>query len=219
MTVRKFIFDHFYENTTAPTVEEAMARFGMARRDAFETFQGLESDHHILLVPGTQRILMANPYSAVATPFRVFAGKRRYFANCAWDTVSMHVMLDTDARVESFCHHCAEPIEISLSNGVVTSCTPKNPLIFLSMPVARWYDNLVNTCSNNMVYFASKEHMSNWLSANPKLKGEALTVEKMAEVCKPLSDGRMNLDYERPPKEKLMEYWDSLGMTSDFWDF
>jgi alkylmercury lyase-like protein len=218
-TVRKFIFDYFFENTTAPTVEEAMARFGLARLDAFETFRGLESDHHILLVPGTQRILMANPYSAVATPFRVFAGKRRYFANCAWDTVAMHVMLDTDSRVESFCHHCAEPIEISLSNGTVTSSTPENPLIFLSMPVAKWYDNLVNTCSNNMVYFASKEHMSKWLSANPNLKGEALTVEKMAEVCKPLTQGRMNLDYERPPKEKLMAYWDSLGMTSDFWDF
>ncbi len=217
--LRKYVFDHFFELSSAPTLEEAMQHFALSRKEAFSGFKGLESEHHILLVPGTQRILMANPYSAVTTPFRVRVGDKRYFANCAWDTVSMHVMLDTDARVESYCHHCAEPIEISLSQGKVTASSPLTPVIFLSMPVAKWYDNLINTCSNNMVYFASEEHMGEWLASNPGLEGESLTVEKMAEVCRPLSRGRMNLDYERPPKEELMTYWDSIGMKSDFWDF
>jgi len=218
-TVRKFIFDHFFEQATAPSLEEAMRHFGLSREEGFDQFKKLESNHHILLVPGTQRILMANPFSAVNTPFRVRAGGMNYFANCAWDTVSLHVMLDMDARVEAYCHHCAEKIDISLSGGRVKSSTPSEPLIFLSMPVARWYENLINTCSNNMVYFHSKGHMKQWLADHPQLKGESLTVEKMAEVCRPLSKGRMNLDYERPPREELMAYWDSIGMTSPFWDF
>jgi Alkylmercury lyase len=217
--LRKYIFDHFFELSVAPTLEETMQHFELARKEAFSRFKGLESEHHILLVPGTQRILMANPYSAVTTPFRVQVGESRYFANCAWDTISMHVMLDSDVRVESYCHHCAEPIEISISDGKVKSSSPPTPLIFLSMPVAKWYDNLVNTCSNNMVYFASGGHMNDWLAGNPGLEGESLTVEKMAEVCRPLSKGRMDLDYERPPKEELMAYWDSIGMKSEFWDF
>jgi hypothetical protein len=217
--LRKYIFDHFFENSSAPTLEETMQHFGLSRKEAFSRFKGLESEHHILLVPGTQRILMANPFSAVTTPFRVRVGDKRYFANCAWDTISMHVMLDTNARVESYCHHCAEPIEISLSDGEVTSSNTQEPVIFLSMPVAKWYDNLINTCSNNMVYFASEGHTRDWLASNPGLQGESLTVEKMAEVCKPLSGGRMSLDYERPPKEELMAYWDSIGMKSEFWDF
>jgi len=217
--LRKYIFDHFFELSVAPTLEETMQHFELSRKEAFSRFKGLESEHHVLLVPGTQRILMANPYSAVTTPFRVKAGGKLYFANCAWDTVSMHVMLDTDAQVESYCHHCAESIEISLSHGKVSSSSPATPVIFLSMPVAKWYDNLINTCSNNMVYFASEGHMSDWLASNPGLLGEFLNVEKMAEVCTPLSKGRMSLDYERPPKEELMGYWDSIGMKSDFWDF
>ncbi len=131
----------------------------------------------------------------------------------------MHVMLQSDARVESYCHHCAEPIEISLSRGRVRASTPAGPLIYLSVPVSKWYDNLINTCSNNMVYFSSRSHMDDWLAANPILRGEALTVEKMAEVCKPLSDGRMGLEYRRPPREEMMAYWDSIGMTGSFWDF
>jgi hypothetical protein len=86
------------------------------------------------------------------------------------------------------------------------------------MPVARWYENLVNTCSNNMVYFASKDHMTEWLKENP-VEGEALSVEKMVKVCQPLSRGRMELDWQRPPKGEVMAYWDSIGMTSSFWDF
>lgn len=218
-TLRKYIFDHFFEHSVAPTLEEVMQHFRVSRKEAYSRFKGLESEHHILLVPGTQRILMANPYSAVTTPFRVRIGERRYFANCAWDTVSMHVMMDAEATVESHCHHCAESIEISLSRGKVSSSIPPMPMIFLSMPVAKWYDNLINTCSNNMVYFASEGHLKDWLASNPGLKGESLTVEKMAEVCRPLSSGRMELEYERPPKEELMAYWDSIGMKSEFWNF
>jgi hypothetical protein len=195
-----------------------MRKFGLPRKEAFSRFQQLEADHHILLVPGTQRILMANPYSAVNTPFRDYIGDRRYFANCAWDTVSMHVMLGKETRVESYCHHCAEPIAILLRDGKVVSSTPEESLVFLSMPVANWYDNLVNTCSNNMVYFASRDHMDRWLKENP-VRGESLSVEKMAEVCQPLSRGRMELDWQRPAKEEVMAYWDSIGMTSSFWDF
>ncbi len=196
-----------------------MQKFRISRSEAFARFKELEDDHHILLVPGTQRILMANPFSAVTTPFRVYVSDKEYFANCAWDAVAMHVMLGRDARVESYCHHCAQPIGILLRDGKLVSSLPKEPLIFLSMPVARWYDNLVNTCSNNMVYFSSRDHMNQWLADNPQLEGEALGVEKMAEVCKPLAKGRMELDWQRPSRDELMAYWDSVGMKSSFWDF
>jgi len=86
------------------------------------------------------------------------------------------------------------------------------------MPVARWYENLINTCSNNMVYFSSRDHMESWLE-NAPLNGEALTVEKMADVCKPLAEGRLDLDWQRPTRDELMAYWDSVGLTSPFWDF
>ncbi len=217
--VRKYIFDHFFEYTTPPPLEEVMQRFMLTRKEAVEAFHELEADHQIALVPGTQRILMANPYSAIPTPFRVYIGSKRLFANCAWDSVAMHVMLEQDARIESFCHHCAEPIEISLSKAAVKSSTPSSPVIFLSTPVSKWYDNLIDTCSNNMVYFSSKDHLSRWLAENPKLRGESLSVEKMIEVCRPLSKGRMNLDYQRPSKDDLMAYWDSIGLRGKFWDF
>jgi len=158
---RKYIFDFFFENCCAPVLEEMMRRFHLGREEADSVLRALEASHHILLLPGTQRILMANPFSGITTPFEDMIGGKRYFVNCAWDTVSLHVMVDRDTDVEAFCHHCAEPIKLRLSRGKLVSSEPENPLIFLGVPVAKWYDNLINTCSNNMVYFASEDHQRN----------------------------------------------------------
>lgn len=215
--VRKHIFDYFFENCHAPVLEEIMARFGLGRAEGHDLLKAIESSHHILLLPGTQRILMANPFSGITTPFRDSIGGKTYFTNCAWDTISLHVMVGQDTEVGSFCHHCAEPIRIRLSQGRVTSSKPESPLIFLSVPVANWYDNLINTCSNNMVYFSSKEHRDRWLESHPGLNGETLTVEKMAEACRPLSKDRMKLDYARPSPKELMTYWSSIGLASEYW--
>ncbi len=214
---RKYVFDYFYENCYAPVIEEIMRRFCLEREEAHILLQALESSHHILLVPETQRILMANPFSGITTPFRDSIGGKTYFTNCAWDTISLHVMLGQDTEVSSFCHGCAEPIKIQLSRGRVASSEPDAPLIFLTIPVANWYDNLINTCSNNMVYFSSGEHRDRWLQSHPGLVGETLTVEKMAKACRPLSEGRMKLDYVRPSPKELMAYWSSIGLSSGYW--
>ncbi len=214
---RKFVFDYFYENSCAPVIEEIMQRFHLSRDDAFSLLNQLETSHHLLLLPGTQRILMANPFAGITTPFTDVINGRRYFAICAWDTISLHVMLGQDAEVGAYCHHCAEPVSISLSREKVVSSKPANPLIYLSIPVSKRYDNLINTCSNNMVYFSGQEHLNEWVAEHPKLHAEALTVSKMIDVCKPLSRKRMNLDYVRPAGNELTAYWDSIGLRGDFW--
>lgn len=214
---RKYIFDYFFEKCRAPVLEEIMRKFLLGRDEAFVILKELEANHHILLLPGTQRILMANPFSGITTPFRDTITGKVYFANCAWDTVSLHVMVGQDTEVEAFCHHCAEPIRLRLSQGEKVASEPANPLIFLSVPVSEWYDNLINTCSNNMVYFSSEEHRRQWLQEHPGLGGETLTVEKMAEACAPLSKDRMKLDYAKPSPNQLMAYWDSIGLRGDNW--
>ena len=214
---RKYIFDYFYENARAPVLEEIMKNFRLDREQGHKLLKDLEAAHHIAILPGTQRILMANPFSGITTPFVDKIRGRSYFANCAWDTVSMHVMADQDTSVESYCHHCAAPIRISLSRGKMVKAQPGNPLIFLSVPIAHWYDNLINTCSNNMVYFASEEHQKEWLDHHPSLHGETLTVDMMGQVCQPLSRGRLDLGFTRPSPDKLMAYWSSLGLHGDYW--
>jgi hypothetical protein len=215
--VRKYIFDYFLENGRAPVLEEIMTRFRLTRNEAERTLEELEMAHHVIRVPGTNRILMANPFSALDTPFRVKVGDRDYFGACAWDAVACHVMLARDTQVESFCHHCAEPVKITFSKGRPISSQPSNPLVYLSLPAAKWWENIVTTCANHMVFFSSKDHLDDWLGKNPGSSGEALSLDQTLKISIPIYRDKMKLDYTRPTKDELMSYWDSMGLRGEFW--
>lgn len=214
---RKFVFDYFFENSQAPVLEEMMAKFSVSRTQASRTLEELEAAHHVIRVPGTNRILMANPFSALDTPFRVAVGGKEYFGACAWDAVAFHIMLNQSTQVKSFCHHCADPISIGFNGGRVESSTPSNPLVYLALPAARWWENIVITCANNMVFFSSSGHLGEWLKENPGPQGEALTLDQALKISIPIYRDKMRLDYSRPTKEELMTYWHEIGLRGDFW--
>jgi hypothetical protein len=217
--LRKYVFDHFLDTATAPVVEEIMHEFRVDRDEAVRGLLELQAAHHLLLLPGTQRILMANPFSNLPTPFEVTVGSQRYFANCAWDAIAFHVMLEQEVRVASYCHHCAEPIELRLSQGARVGDGGKDVLVFLGTPVSKWYDNPVETCSNTMVFFASREHLDRWREQHPETVGEALSVDRMIDVVTPISRGRTQLGYQMPSREQLNAYWSALGLRGPFWKF
>ncbi len=216
--VRKFVFDHFLQHSRPPVLEEVMQKFKLNREEAHDHLQQLDSARHLKLLSGTQRILMAWPFSAVTTPFRVTLGDgRRYFANCAWDAVAFHVMLKEDVSIDSYCHHCAEHLQIQLRGDQVESIHPEGALVYLALPAAKWWDDIVNTCSNHMTFFQSQTHLDQWLKANPGGRGEAVTVEQIIKLSIPIYGDKMELDYERPSKDELNAHFKSLGLEGDFW--
>ena len=214
---RKFVFDHFRERTVPPVLEQIMVRFGLDRAAAFHILQSLEGARHLKLVPATQRILMAFPFSAIATPFQVSAGGRAYYANCAWDAVAMHATLGEPVRIESHCHHCAADLVIDLNDGRVAQSSSPDPVVYIALPASRWWEDIVNTCSNHMVFFLTREHLAAWRAANPGADGEALTVAETHKLGLPIYRDKMKLDYTRPSKDQLVAHFAALGLTGDFW--
>lgn len=216
--VRKFVFDHFLQHSQPPVLEEVMQKFKLDRLEAHGILQQLDSAHHLKLLSGTQRILMAWPFSAIVTPFRVtLPDARRYFANCAWDAVAFHVMLKEDVSIDSFCHHCAEHLQIKLRAHQIESIHPEGVLVYLALPAAKWWDDIVNTCSNHMTFFQSRAHLGAWLRANPGETGEAVTIEQIINLSVPIYGKKMELDYERPSKDELNAHFKSLGLEGNFW--
>ena len=217
--LRKYVFDCFLDTARAPLLEEIMRRFHLGREDASQRLHELEAAHHLVLVPGTDRILTADPFSNLPTPFRVSTGPMQYYANGAWDAIAMHVMLDWDVHIASFCHHCGVPIELGLSQGRLTTDRAKDVLVFLGTPVARWYDNPVESGANSVVFFASRDHLNSWQKIHPRSVGPALSVDKMVSVVTPMSRGRAALEYEMPSTDQLMAHWSALGLAGPFWTF
>jgi alkylmercury lyase-like protein len=215
--VRAFVYEHFLEHAVPPVVERLMTDFSLSRESAGDVLEGLDAARHLALVKGTSRILMAWPFSAVATPFRVEVGGRRYFANCAWDAIAFHAMLRQDVRVESFCHHCAEPISLDLRGGRAVRTDPSEALVYLALPAARWWDDIITTCSNTMVFFASPEHRDGSTLCSIDAPGASLTPDETHTLSMPIYASRLALDYARPPRQELLDHFAGMGLAGDFW--
>ena len=214
---RLFIFEHFLEHAAPPVAEQVMNEFSLSRSAATDILRDLEAAHHIALVKGTARILMAFPFSAVATPFRVTVGSRSYFANCAWDAIAFHAMLGTDVRVDSFCHHCAQPIRVELRDGHTTLIDPPESLVYLALRPTEWWSDIITTCSNTMVFFASPEHRDASELCAPEGQATSLTPDQVHTLSGPIYATKFTLGYARPTKEELLAHFAAMGLTGQYW--
>ena len=83
--VRAFIYEHFAATAGAPSTAEVAARFELTAAAADDLLRALHDRHALFLEPGAgpARVRMANPFSAVITPYQTIVAGQRYFANCA----------------------------------------------------------------------------------------------------------------------------------------
>ena len=62
-------------------------------REARASLQRLVSEHRITLVPNSDKIWMAHPFSGIETGYRSTVGTRTWNANCAWDALAILALL------------------------------------------------------------------------------------------------------------------------------
>ena len=98
-------------------------------------------DAHALVLDGDE-IRMANPFSAVPTPYRVEANGRSWYGNCAWDAFGIPAALHVDGHVSSACPDCGEAIEIDIRDE---RPVPNDYVFHIAVPAAHWWDDIVFT--------------------------------------------------------------------------
>ncbi len=104
--IRLHIYEFFVEHQRPPTTAETAGAFGIAEDEARQAYRRLHDAHTLLLEPGTSDVRMANPLSAVETPYRVNVDGRTFFANCAWDSLGIPAMLGARRDDRDGLHRC-----------------------------------------------------------------------------------------------------------------
>jgi hypothetical protein len=102
----------------------------------------LHDAHALVLDPATDEILMAHPFSAVPTPYRVQAGARSWFANCAWDAFGICAALHTGGTIETSCADCGEALTVEVRDEQPSDDTL---LFHCLVPARQWWDDIVFT--------------------------------------------------------------------------
>lgn len=137
--VRLAIYRFFMDQGRPPIPAEVADELGIRPLDVEQAFRRLHDAHVLVLAPGTPYIWMANPLSALPTPYSVSAGGKTFWANCIWDALGVIVMLGDDGSVTARCPDCGEELAVEVHSGeLVTS----DYLVHYAVPVAQWWDDI-----------------------------------------------------------------------------
>ena len=141
--VRLAVYRTIVEIGRPPTAPEMAVELGVVARDVEASLRRLSEGHVLVLAPGTPYIWMANPFSAIPTPFEVEVGDRRYFGNCIWDALGIPASLHADARIRTYCPDCSEPLSLDIRNGALEPSV--DGVIHFAVPAASWWDDIGST--------------------------------------------------------------------------
>jgi alkylmercury lyase len=140
--IKLTVYQAIIETERAPSVVEVAERAGASREAVGEAFRRLAGQRALVLEPDGATIRMAMPFSGVATPHRVHAGGRRYYANCAWDALGVPAALRAPAVVESRCGWSGEPIWLEVgAHGLA----PAPSVAHFAVPAVHWWKDIVYT--------------------------------------------------------------------------
>lgn len=142
--IRNYIYHCFVETGRPPTIHQTAHALNTSPSATATAYTRLHDQHAIYLQPGSlePQVRMANPFSAVPTPFTVRTPHQTYFANCAWDMLGIPAALHTDATSQTTCPDCGEIITIEITNGRLHAT---NEIAHFLIPFRHWYDNLLHT--------------------------------------------------------------------------
>lgn len=138
--VRLAVLRGFVDNGNAPSPDELAARLGVGQIDVERSLHRLHDAHVLVLAPGTPYVWMANPFSAIPTPFVVTSGDDRWWGNCVWDALGILAAVDRDGVVRTRCPDCGEPLELEVRDGELAAGA--ETVVHFAVPASSWWDDI-----------------------------------------------------------------------------
>jgi hypothetical protein len=136
--LRRLIYDDLIERGIMPAADQLAERLAQPVSAVRASFWRLKDGHILVLQEGDREVLMANPFSAVPTPFVVRVGSRSWWGNCIWDALGIAAMVGEGAVITTACGDCNDAMQVGIEGGSVSG----EGIVHFSVPAARWWDNI-----------------------------------------------------------------------------
>jgi hypothetical protein len=142
LQIRNFLYRCFAETGQAPRTGDVATEFGLPGEEAEAAFRRLHGAHALVLEREALEIRMLNPFSCVPSTWRVEAGGRQWYSNCAWDSFAVCAALHSDGRIESSCADCGELLAVDVGDQKPVQ---RDYLFHVLVPARQWWDDIVFT--------------------------------------------------------------------------
>lgn len=137
--VRLAVYRFFVDHGRAPVPFEIADVVGAGQAHVEQALRRLADGHVLVLAPGTPYIWMANPLSAIPSPFSVETGGRGWFGNCIWDALGIIAMLGGTGTVTTRCPDCGDSLTVQVDDDRLVS---GDGVVHYAIPALRWWDDI-----------------------------------------------------------------------------
>lgn len=139
LDLRRLTYGLTVELGRAPTLAETAHRSGGSIEETLDGWRRLHDSHALVLDPDLTELRMVNPFAARQTDFRVQAGGRSWYANCAWDAFGIGAALHVDSEFDTTCPDCGDPIHVNVSDAR----PDRSDVVFhVLVPAAQWWADI-----------------------------------------------------------------------------
>jgi hypothetical protein len=135
--VRVALFDLFVELGRAPSPDDVARRASVSFEEVGASYERLHDQRAIVLDPNSRDVWMANPFSAVPTPFRARVGERSWYGNCIWDGLGICAMLG-GGTVDTECPDCDRKLSVVVADNRVHG----DGVAHFVVPAAHFWDDI-----------------------------------------------------------------------------
>ena len=135
--VRASVIHSLRDTSRVPPTAAIAASLDESESAVSAALRALADEHRLVLIPGTDSVWMAHPFSAVATDFLVIIGDRQWYANCVWDGLAILALLG-EGILETHSPATGEPIQFRVFGGRVLS----EALVHFLVPARRFWDDI-----------------------------------------------------------------------------
>jgi hypothetical protein len=136
--VRMHVYGEIITSCRFPRIHDVARAVGTGETTVRDAFRRMQDAHVLVLQTDSDEILMANPFSAVPTPFVVRVGSRSWWGNCIWDALGIAAMVGGDAVITTACGDCNDAMQVGIEGGTVSG----EGITHFSVPANKWWDNI-----------------------------------------------------------------------------
>jgi Alkylmercury lyase len=214
LRIHHVIMRAFMDTSAAPSIGDLGAALNMDRAEVVEHLHALRDYHGVVLHPHSDEIWAAHPFSAAPTSFWVTAGSRSWWGNCAWCSLGIAALVDSDVTISTSLGAEGRPTTLHLREGRVVET---DFVVHFPIPMRQAWDNVVYTCST-MLLFENEHSINEWSARHRIAKGDVQPVAAVWALARRWYGRHLDADWTKWSVEEAAEIFRDVGLRGPIWD-
>jgi hypothetical protein len=174
----------------------------------------LHECHALLLHPHLCEPWVVHPFALAAGGCWVETPARGYWANCLYCGLGIAAALNSDAVLSTRLGGEGTTAIYRVENG---SLADTGGVFHLSVPVARWWDNVIFACASFQP-FADEADIDPWCRRHAMPRGATMTMAALWRFASDWYGGYLREPWRKRTPSEVRALFEAHGLTGPFWE-